>query len=95
MMENCHLTKVRRGKPQSFQLATRAKTKVTEFIANCEVKIQDHVTKINLNIFPLGSYDMIIGMECLEKYKLVLNCFDKTFTYVAEDQIVQEYRRYQ
>jgi len=47
------------------------------------------VTIINLNIFPLGSYDMTIGMDWLEKYKVVLNCFDKTFTYVAEDQIVR------
>ena len=59
--------------------------KVIEFIANCEISIQNHATRINLNIFPLGSYDMIIGMDWLEKYKVVLNCFDKTFTYVAKD----------
>ena len=33
---------------------------------------------------------MIIGMVWLEKYKVVLICFDKTFTYVAEDQIVRK-----
>ena len=32
---------------------------------------------------------MIIGMDWLEKYKLVLNCFTKTLTYIAEDQILQ------
>ena len=45
-----------------------------------------------MNVFPLGSYDMIFGMDWLEKYKVVLNCFDKTFTYVAEDKIVTEVR---
>ena len=29
---------------------------------------------------------MIIGMEWLEKYTIVLNWFDKTFIYVAEDK---------
>ena len=28
-------------------------------------------------------------MDWLEKFKVVLNCFDKTFTYFAEDQIVK------
>ena len=92
MMENCQLTKVRHARPWSIQLATVSKRKVTEFIANCEISIQDHVTRINLNVFPLGSYDMIIGMDWLERYKVVLNCFDKTFTYVVEDKIFREVR---
>ena len=32
---------------------------------------------------------MIISMEWLEKNKLVLNCYEKTFTYIAEDQVLQ------
>ena len=31
---------------------------------------------------------MIVGMDWLTKYKVILNCFDKTFTYVVEDQNV-------
>ena len=82
-MDNFHLTKVRHARPWSIQLVIGAKNKVTEFVSNCEISIQDYVTRINLNVFPLGSYDMIIGMDCLEKYKVVLDCFDKTFTYVG------------
>ena len=63
LMENFHLAKVRHAKPWTVQLSTRVKGKVTYFIANCKVKLQDHVTRINLNNFPLGSYDMIIGMD--------------------------------
>ena len=90
MMEDFQLAKVKHAKPWSVQLATGAKRKVTQFIANCEVKIQDHVARINLNILPLGLYYMIIGMDWLENYKLILNCFDKTFTYVVDDQIVRK-----
>ena len=90
MMENCHLTKVSHVRPWSVQLAIGAKRNVIEFVANCEISIHDHVTRINLNILPLVSYDMIIGMDWLEKYNVLLNCFDKTFTYVGKDKIVRK-----
>ena len=38
------------------------------------------MTHANVNILPLGSYDMLIGMDWLEENKFLLNCFDKTFT---------------
>ena len=43
-----------------------------------------------MNVLPLGSYDMIICMDWLEKYKVIFNFFDKTFTYVDEDQIFRK-----
>ena len=33
-----------------------------------------------MNVLPLGSYDVLIGMDWLEHHRVVLNCFDKTFT---------------
>ena len=36
-------------------------------------------TQVNLNVLPLGSYDIFIGMDWMQKYKVVLNCFEKTF----------------
>ena len=42
-----------------------------------------------MNVLPIGSYDMIIGMDLLEKYNEVLNFFDNTFTYFTEDQILR------
>ena len=89
-MEECPLSKVRHAKSWSIQLATRARRKVTDFVVGCEIKIMNHDSKIDLNVFPLGSYDMIIGMDWLANYKVILNCFDKTFTYVDEDQIVRK-----
>ena len=87
MVELCQLVRAKHAKPWWVQLATGAKRKVTNCITNCEIQLQDHKTKIDLNILPLGSYDMIIGMDWLEKNKVVLNCYEKTFTYIAEDQV--------
>ena len=42
-------------------------------------------TSVKLNVLPLGSYDMLIGMDWLEQHRVVLNCFNKTFTCVNND----------
>ena len=34
---------------------------------------------LNLNILPLGSYDILIGMDWLEAHKVKLDCYNKTF----------------
>ena len=42
-------------------------------------------TFVKLNVLPLGSYDILIGMDWLEKHRVVLNCYDKTFTCINND----------
>ena len=42
-------------------------------------------TSVKLNVLPLGSYDMLIGMDWLEQHRVVLNCFNKTFTCVNNE----------
>jgi hypothetical protein len=37
-------------------------------------------TKEDLNIIPLGSYDCFIGMDWLEKHRVILYCYNKDFT---------------
>ena len=37
-------------------------------------------TQIKLNVLPLGSYDVLIGIDWLEKHQVILNYFKKTFT---------------
>ena len=44
------------------------------------------VTTVKLNVLPLGSYDLLIGMDWLEQHKVVLNCFDKTFMCVNNNE---------
>ena len=42
--------------------------------------MNDFITHVDLNTLPLSYNDMLIGMDWLEKHKVMLNCFDKTFT---------------
>ena len=42
-------------------------------------------TFVKLNVLPLGSYDILIGMDWLKQHRVVLNCFNKTFTCINND----------
>ena len=37
-------------------------------------------SQVKLNLLPLGSYDILIGMDWLEKHQVILNFFQNTFT---------------
>ena len=45
------------------QLSTSTKRKVLELVRDCEVDMNDFLAKVDINILPLGSYDVVIGME--------------------------------
>ena len=63
IVNDCNLGKVKHDKPWLVQLAIGMKHKVSEIIKECEVSLNGFPTKINLNILPLGSYDVLIGMD--------------------------------
>jgi hypothetical protein len=63
------------------QLVIITKRKVVDFISNFQFSLDGKSIRTNLNILPLGSYDVIIGMDWLEKRKEVLDCYTKTLNY--------------
>ena len=60
------LSKVKHDKPWLVQLARCTKQKVSEIVKECEVNLNGFPTKVNLNILPLESYDIIIDTDWLE-----------------------------
>ena len=67
------------------QLATGAKRKVVELVKSCPVGMNGLGTKAYLNIFPLGSYDFLIGMDWLDQHHAILDCHNKEFTFLDEE----------
>ena len=53
------------------------KWKVSEIVKECEVNLNGFLTKVNLNILPLGSYDILIGMDSLEQHHVMLDFLHK------------------
>lgn len=67
------------------QLATDTKRKLTNQVRQCPIEFNGFFTKENLNMLPLGSYRVLIGMEWLEKQIDVLNCLRETISCVNQD----------
>ena len=43
-------------------------------------------TVADLNILPLGSYHVLVGMDWLEPHRAILDCYDKTITCLTEKE---------
>jgi len=43
-------------------------------------------TKVDLNILPLGYYDLLIGMDWMEKHSTIVNCHENTFNYLDDSR---------
>ena len=43
------------------------------------------LTCADLNVLPLGSYDFLIGMDWLEAHRAKLDCYNKTFECLDEE----------
>ena len=85
LVEKCKLLVEKFVSSWLVQLATGAKRKVTCFVKNCTVIMDQFETFLNINVLPLGSYDILIGMDWLEQHRVILNCYDKTFTCIHND----------
>jgi hypothetical protein len=83
---------MKHSKSWLVQLATGTKRKVVDFIYDFEFSLDGQNIKKNLNILPLGSYDMIIRMDWLEKKKEVLDCYTKTLNYKEESDTTRTFQ---
>jgi hypothetical protein len=66
VVESFQLLRRKHEKPWLVKMATRTKRKVTELVNSCPMDMNGLSTKVELNIFPLGSYECIIGMDWLD-----------------------------
>jgi hypothetical protein len=53
-------------------MALGSKQKFRGKITDCSIKLEDFVTKENLYITILGSYDIVISMDYLESHDAIL-----------------------
>ena len=63
----------------------KGKRKVIEIVKDLLLGFNDSDTSVNLNILPLGSFDTLIGMDCLESHKSVIDYLHKIFSSVDEE----------
>ena len=54
-------------------------------VEKCSLIMDGLVTCVDLNFLPLGSYDVLIGMDWLEAHRVKLYCYNKTFECMNEE----------
>jgi hypothetical protein len=80
IVDKLHLEISKLGKSILVQLATGTKRRIHDMVRSCTISLNGVNTSMDVNIIPLGSYDILIGMDRLDKCHDVLYCHNKTFT---------------
>ena len=75
IVKNCKLPLKKFDKSWLFHLATGIKRKVVNYVENCNLMMNQFDTQVKLNVLPLGSYGILVGMDWLEKHQVILNFF--------------------
>jgi predicted aspartyl protease len=70
IVDRLHLEKSKLGKASLVQLATGTKRRIHDMVRSCSISLNGMNTSTDLNIIPLGSYDVLIGMDWLESIML-------------------------
>ena len=77
MVEKCKLPVENFENSWLVQITIGVKRNVTCFVKECAVVMDQFKTVVKLNVLPLGSYDLLIGMDWLEQHRVILNCMIK------------------
>jgi hypothetical protein len=80
-----HLEKSKFGKSSLVHLATGTKRRIHDMVRVCSISINGVNTSVDLHIIPLGSYDILIGMDWLDNNHVVQDFHSKTFTCLDGD----------
>jgi hypothetical protein len=84
-VDKCKLQPQKQTKPWLVQLATGTKRKIAEVIPACQLTLGEFPTRATLNILPLGSYNLLIGMDWLAAHKAKVECYHKTLECVSKE----------
>jgi hypothetical protein len=80
--------KVREVEQDEFifvEMASGAKQKVGGKVMSCTLNLGEFVTRANLYVTILGSYDVVIGMDWLELHEAILKCKTKWLSLVDDE----------
>jgi hypothetical protein len=67
------------------EMASGAKQKVGGKVTGCTLNLGEFVTRANLYVMILGSYDVVISMDWLESHEAILNCKMKWLSLVDDE----------
>ena len=69
-------------------LANGISLSVKSIAPDVQLHIQDYIDELSVDVIPLTSYDMVLGMAWLEKYGAAIDHTSRTITFAHEGSIV-------
>jgi hypothetical protein len=85
LVDRFNLKRCKHHKSLLIQLATRTKRTINELVKDFPLNMNGVNTKADLKIILIGSYDILIGMDWLDKHYAILDCYNKYFTCLDEE----------
>ena len=85
IVDICSFKKLKHSKSWLVQLASGTKRKYSEVEEKFPLVLDGLVTYADLNVLPLGSYDILIRMDWLELHKINIDCYNKNFECLDEE----------
>ena len=66
------------------ELALGSRVSADIIAPDCKIHMKSFTTLANLRVIPLGSYDIVLGMDWLEQHQAILDCKDKSISCVDD-----------
>ena len=86
IFEKWYLRKIKHDESWLVQLATTTKRKVSEVVKEWLIETNGFPNTTKLNNFPLGSYDIIIKMDWMERHRSKVNFYNKIVEWHDDDE---------
>lgn len=89
-VERCGLVSVSQEVSWEVELTSGARVSVSSMVCSCSIQIGDMFTVTDLRITPLGSYDVVLGMDWLYAHSAKMDCRQKRVDCVDDVGISRE-----
>ena len=77
LVQQCALVAMRQVDRWKVELATGSKMAINLLVRSCVLNLGTFTTIVDLRILPLGSYDIVLGMDWLATHQVNINCHCK------------------
>lgn len=84
LVEKCQLAKEAHVEPWLVKLTIGTKRRVSQWTKSCMFELNSMPTTAHLNLFPLGAYIMLLGMDWLYNHHTKVDCYEKAIECLDE-----------
>jgi len=85
LVDKCGLNKEVHAEYLLVQLAIGTKKRVYHWVRSYAFELDGMPTSTRLNVFPLGSYNMVLGMDWLYVHRTKVDCYEKSIEFLDDN----------